>query len=281
MLVYPRSDGQGHFRSSARAGRRRAPRSTGITSRRKTWTATGLDPAVVPGALHAALTVLEQWGTMSFEQVSARAIDYAEQGFPLRPRTARVDREQSQVLRNLAGQPAMLAEAGWIDLQGRRDHRSFRPRAHAEAHGRGRARGGGARAGRPASSRRATGSTKATSRAEMVAFLKQHARRWTATTSREFFAKVEEPATTSYRGYQVYKHAFGSQGPVLLEALNILEQFDLKSMKHNSADYLHTVMEALKLAYADRDTYYGDPAFVQTPAEGLLSKDVREGTAPS
>jgi gamma-glutamyltranspeptidase/glutathione hydrolase len=77
---------------------------------------------------------------------------------------------------------------------------------------------------------------------------------------------------TTYRGYDVYKHAFGSQGPVLLEALNILEQFDLKSMKHNSADYIHTVVEALKLAYADRDTYYADQAFVETPAEGLLSK---------
>ena len=51
------------------------------------WTGIGLDPAVVPGVLHAALTVLERWGTMSFEQVSARAIEYAEKGFPLRPRT--------------------------------------------------------------------------------------------------------------------------------------------------------------------------------------------------
>ena len=77
---------------------------------------------------------------------------------------------------------------------------------------------------------------------------------------------------TTYRGYQVYKHAFGSQGQALLQALNILEQFDLKSMKHNSADYVHTMIEALKLAYADRDSYYADPEFVQVPGEGLLSK---------
>jgi gamma-glutamyltranspeptidase/glutathione hydrolase len=75
---------------------------------------------------------------------------------------------------------------------------------------------------------------------------------------------------TTYRGYDVYKHSFGSQGPVLLEALNILEQFDLKSLQRNSAPYLHTVVEALKLAYADRDSYYGDQAFVESPAEGLL-----------
>jgi gamma-glutamyltranspeptidase/glutathione hydrolase len=78
---------------------------------------------------------------------------------------------------------------------------------------------------------------------------------------------------TTYRGYDVYKQSFGSQGPVLLEALNILEQFDLKSMKRNSGPYLHTIVEALKLAYADRDSYYGDQAFVQSPAEGLLSKE--------
>src|SRR6202044_3758603 len=85
--------------------------------------------------------------------------------------------------------------------------------------------------------------------------------------------KVEEPFSTTYRNYTVYKPGFWSQGPAMIEALNILEGFDLKSMGWNSADYLHTVAEALKLAYADRDTYYGDPNFVKVPAERLLSKE--------
>src|SRR5262249_6389007 len=89
----------------------------------------------------------------------------------------------------------------------------------------------------------------------------------------EFFARIEEPAKTTYRGYTVYKHGFGSQGPVLLQTLNILENFDLHAMGYASADYLHTVIEAMKLAYADRDTYYADPAFVPVPAQGLLSKE--------
>ena len=89
---------------------------------------------------------------------------------------------------------------------------------------------------------------------EMVAFLKAHQAPFELDDFAEYFARIEAPAMTTYRGYEVYKHSFGSQGPVLLEALNILEQFDLKSMKRNSADYLHTVVEALKLAYADRDT---------------------------
>ena len=66
---------------------------------------------------------------------------------------------------------------------------------------------------------------------------------------------------------------------MLLQTLNILEQFDLQAMGRNSADYLHTVVEAMKLAYADRDSYYADPAFVRVPAEGLLSKEYAQERA--
>ena len=108
--------------------------------------------------------------------------------------------------------------------------------------------------------------------AEMVAFLQKNGAPFDASDFAEYYARIEEPAKTTYRGYTVYKHGFGSQGPVLLQALNILENFDLHAMGYASADYLHTVTEALKLAYADRDSFYADPAFVQVPGEGLLSK---------
>ena len=107
---------------------------------------------------------------------------------------------------------------------------------------------------------------------EMVAFLRKHNAPFDESDFAEYFARIEEPARTTYRGYTVYKHGFGSQGPVLLQTLNILEQFDLHAMGHASADYLHTIVEAMKLAYADRDSYYADPAFVKVPSEGLLSK---------
>jgi gamma-glutamyltranspeptidase/glutathione hydrolase len=107
----------------------------------------------------------------------------------------------------------------------------------------------------------------------MVAFLQQHKAPFELSDFAEFFARIEAPASTTYRGYTVYKHGFGSQGPVLLQTLNILENFDLKAMGYGSADYLHTIVEAMKLAYADRDSYYADPAFVEVPAEGLLSKE--------
>jgi gamma-glutamyltranspeptidase/glutathione hydrolase len=88
-----------------------------------------------------------------------------------------------------------------------------------------------------------------------------------------FHAESDTPRGTTYRGYTVLKPGFWTQGPVLLQALNILEGFDLKAMGHNSVQYLHTVVEALKLAFADRDRYYGDPKFSKIPEETLLSKE--------
>ena len=86
--------------------------------------------------------------------------------------------------------------------------------------------------------------------------------------------KIEEPLMTTYHGIEVYKLQQWSQGPVMLQTLNILENFDLKSMGYNSTRYIQTVYQAMNLAYADRDFYYGDPAFPpEGPIKGLLSKD--------
>ncbi len=81
----------------------------------------------------------------------------------------------------------------------------------------------------------------------------------------------EDAVETDFHGAKVYKPGFWSQGPTMIEALNILDGIDLTSMHDNSAQYIHTLVEALKLAYADRDTYYGDPKFVKIPTEQLLS----------
>jgi gamma-glutamyltranspeptidase/glutathione hydrolase len=85
---------------------------------------------------------------------------------------------------------------------------------------------------------------------------------------------VESPLSTRYRGIDVYKLDTWTQGPALLQSLNILENFDLKSLGYNSASYIHTVYQAMNLAFADRDFYYGDPYFPpEEPRRGLLSKD--------
>jgi gamma-glutamyltranspeptidase / glutathione hydrolase len=86
--------------------------------------------------------------------------------------------------------------------------------------------------------------------------------------------KTEEPVMTTYRGIDVYKLQPWTQGPALLQALNILETFDLKSMGYNSTRYIHTLYQTMNLAFADRDFYYGDPAFApEEPIRGLLSKE--------
>ncbi len=84
----------------------------------------------------------------------------------------------------------------------------------------------------------------------------------------------EEPVSTNYKGIDVYKLTCWVQGPVMLQTLNILENFDIKAMGYNSANYIHTLYQAMNLAYADRDFYYGDPYFPpEEPLPGLLSKE--------
>lgn len=88
-----------------------------------------------------------------------------------------------------------------------------------------------------------------------------------------FETRIEEPVSLRFGDTTVHKCGFWSQGPVLLQTLAILRNFDLRSLGHNSAEYLHVVTEAIKLAYADREQYYGDPTHIEVPAEALLSSD--------
>jgi gamma-glutamyltranspeptidase/glutathione hydrolase len=86
--------------------------------------------------------------------------------------------------------------------------------------------------------------------------------------------RIEEPVSTTYKGIEVYKLTGWTQGPAMLEALNILENFDLKAMGYNSARYIHALYQGMSLAFADRDFYFGDPYFPPAePIQGLLSKD--------
>jgi gamma-glutamyltranspeptidase/glutathione hydrolase len=91
---------------------------------------------------------------------------------------------------------------------------------------------------------------------------------------------IEEPVSTSYRGIDVYKLTTWTQGPTLLQALNILENFDIAEMGYNTVRYIHTVYQAMSLAFADRDYYYGDPYYPpEEPIEGLLSKEYAQQRA--
>jgi gamma-glutamyltranspeptidase/glutathione hydrolase len=270
VLVYPRKDGK----VTSVVGQGWAPASVDVDwylSRQKDLDGAGLDPAVIPGALHAALTVLERWGTMSFADVAAQAIAYAEHGFPMRESTARSIDTQAKLFEQWPankgywykpdGSKYKAGETIKLPTLARTLKRMVAAEQAAKAKGRA-----------PAIVAARDRFYKGDIAQEMVAFLQQHGAPFQLSDFSQFFARIEPPASTTYRGYTIYKHGFGSQGPVLLQTLNILENFDLRAMGYASADYLHTVVEAMKLAYADRDSFYADPAFVDVPAEGLLSK---------
>ena len=109
---------------------------------------------------------------------------------------------------------------------------------------------------------------------EIVRSMQEHGGLFTMADLDQWQVRIEKPVSTSYRGIDVYKLTTWTQGPVLLQTLNILENFDVAGMGYNSTRYIHTLYQAMNLAYADRDFYYGDPYFPpEEPVEGLLSKD--------
>ena len=277
VLVYP----QKQKKVISIVGQGWAPKAATIdwyVERNKTLLGEGLYPAVVPGAIHAALTVLERWGTMRFEDVAKRAIEYARDGFPLRPRTATaIERQRKFMAAWPTNQQTWLKPDGTsysagdlIQLPDLANTLTKMVQAERSARRRGRARAIAAARDR---------FYKGDIAREMVSFLRQHGTPFDERDFAEFFARVEEPASVTYRGLTVYKQGFNSQGPALLQMLNILEQFDLQGLGHNSADYLHVITESMKMAYADRDTYYADPTFVKIPAKGLLSKEYAKARA--
>jgi gamma-glutamyltranspeptidase/glutathione hydrolase len=108
---------------------------------------------------------------------------------------------------------------------------------------------------------------------ELVAAARAEGALWTEADLAGWQVKLEPTVSTSYRGYEVHKLTVWTQGPAMLQALNLLENAELAPMGYNSARYLHTLVQAMQLAFADRDFYYGDPAFPpEEPVAGLLSK---------
>jgi gamma-glutamyltranspeptidase/glutathione hydrolase len=109
---------------------------------------------------------------------------------------------------------------------------------------------------------------------EIVRASREHGGLFTEDDLADWEVHIEEPVSTRYRDIDVYKLTTWVQGPALLQALNILEGFDLRAMGYNSASYIHTLYQTMNLAFADRDFYYGDPYFPpEEPVTGLLSKE--------
>ncbi|MFN0166563.1 MAG: gamma-glutamyltransferase [Bryobacteraceae bacterium] len=227
----------------------------------------------VPGVIDAWYVMLSKWGTLSFSDVLAPAIELAEQGFAApeafassvagSKQLAKYPSSARLYLQN--GKPPKAGEV-WrnADLG-----RTFRRLVEAERQAASKGRQAALQAARDRF-------YKGDIAREMARFSEANGGLFRYEDFSSYTAKVEEPVSFNYRGYEVYKNPSANQGPAELFVLNLLEGYDLKALGHNSARYIHTSVEAVKLAFADRDQFLGDMDFIKIPYAGLLSKSYGE-----
>ncbi len=233
--------------------------------------------AVTPGTPGGLLTMLAEYGTMSLEEVLAPAIVMAE-GYPIEAQTANsIERMKEEILKWKYSPDVFLPHrgeereapfAGEIfrqpDLK-----RTLMKLVEAEHNS---LENGNTRkeAIMAAYDRFYRGDIAE----ELVRSTREGDGLFTMEDLDKWQVYIEEPEHTNYKGIDVYKLTSWVQGPVMLQSLNMLENFDLEEMGYNSARYLHTLYQVMNLAFADRDFYYGDPYFPpEEPMEGLLSKE--------
>jgi gamma-glutamyltranspeptidase / glutathione hydrolase len=237
----------------------------------------GLLAAGVPAAPGALITALERFGTMTLADVLQPALELARDGFPMHPGLVGPSdylpfsiwhcrdafQEHWPTSAQLYLPQGRLPEVGTIfrnpDLAG-----VFERLLQAERRAASRGRSAGLSAALDLFYRGEIAQHIGT-------FVQQHGGLLDADDLAVFNTKVEPPASVGYRGYEVFKCGPWSQGPVFLQQLRLLEGYDLRALGHNTAAYVHLVTEASKLAFADREAYYGDPDFVQVPIRELLS----------
>ena len=229
----------------------------------------GILAAPLPGVFDGLILALDRYGTMSFAHVAAPAIEYAG-GFPLPEIFAAYIKGGQKILELWPTSRAFFLPGGIPPVRGELFQepalaKTLRALVAAEAKAHGK---------RSARLRAVRDYYYKGSLARQIADFSDHNGGLIAYEDlASFHAETDTPRSTTYRGYEIYKPGFWTQGPVMLESLNLLEGYNLKAMGHNSPEYLHTVVEAVKLAFADRDRYYGDPKFSKIPEQILLSKD--------
>jgi gamma-glutamyltranspeptidase/glutathione hydrolase len=230
----------------------------------------GVLRSVVPAAPDAWCTALARWGTRTFAEVVAPALECASEGFPLSPFSAMLIRANEAAYRQWPTSAALYLPGGRPRAAGERFvqaelAKTIEAMIAAECRAQGRGRADGIRAARDAFY---TGEV-----AEAIcAFHRQEGGLLAREDLAEFSVEVAPALRATFGGFEVATCGFWCQGPALLQMLNLLEPYDLRALGHNSTRYLHLLVEAIKLAFADREAYYGDPNHVKVPAEGLLSK---------
>jgi gamma-glutamyltranspeptidase / glutathione hydrolase len=233
--------------------------------------------AVTPGTPGGLMTMLAEYGTMSLKDVLAPAMQMAE-GYPIEAQTANSIERQKEMIKGWPyskkvflphlGQKREAPDAGEIFVQ--KDlletlKKLVETEQQALKKGKNRKEAIYAAYDR---------FYKGDIAKEIARGCQEQGGLITEQDLANWKVKIEEPAMTTYRGIDVYKMQQWTQGPAMLQTLNILENFDLKAMGYNSTKYIHTLYQAMNLAFADRDFYYGDPAFgPEEPMKGLLSKE--------
>jgi gamma-glutamyltranspeptidase/glutathione hydrolase len=256
-----------------RAGENREEGSGRNNNRPGLIPSTGPLAATVPGVLDAMVVALDNFGTMKLADVLQPAIELAE-AFPIDELRVSYIRNTRKVYEQWPSSRAVFLPNGEEpkvgDIFVQKDlARTLRELVEVERKNRGRGRHASLEAVRDYFYRGPIAK-------RYCAAIEQAGGLMRASDMASFRAEIEQPAKIKYRDYEVYKVGFWSQGPAFLQMLNLLEGYDLKAMEHNSTDYLHTVAEAMKLAFADRDRYYGDPRFAKVPGAELLSKEYSE-----
>ncbi len=239
--------------------------------------------AVTPGTPGALMTMLAEYGTMSLKEVLAPAIQMAD-GYPMEAELVRTIEKNKERLKTWPeSRRILLPHLGGVHEAPEPGEMFHQPdlaatlRKLVEAESQALAAGKDRKAAIYAAYDRFYRGDIAR---EFVRGVQEAGGLITLADLDHWKVKIEEPVHTGYRGIEVYKLTTWVQGPVMLQTLNILENFDLKSMVYNSARYIHTLYQAMNLAYADRDFYYGDPDFPpRPPVRGLLSKDYARARA--
>ena len=242
----------------------------------------GLLAAVVPDAVSTWISALSRFGSMTLSQVLTPSVELAERGFPMfeRLRSA-LQRSLPQFQEKWPSSARAYLPGGRIpdvgEIYAQRDLAGFFTLLlDAESRERRRGRREGLEAARDVFYKGEV--------AERIVKFVQESRLPDSTGKllggliakedlQRYATRIEEPVTANYRGYDVYKCGPWSQGPVFLQQINLLEGYDLAAMKHNSPEYIHLLVEVAKLAFADREAWYGDPDFAEVPLDVLLSKE--------
>lgn len=235
--------------------------------------------AAVPGIFDCLMVALDKYGTMSFEEVVQGALQLADRGFPMF-RDLTYDIQRAVDRGNIFKYPESLKiylPGGEVPQPGEIITnpglaKLFKKFIAAEraALAQGKSRSEVMQAVRDVF-------YKGYVALEVDRFMKEQGEhgllRYEDFVHYGELPKEEEPWTTNYRGYDVYSHSTWSQGPAMLQSLNVLEGFDMASLGVATPESLHIIVETLKLVLADRHAYYGDPRFSDIPKEGLLSKE--------